>query len=156
MSITKQNGGTIIKFDSTGHEIDTASAGKTIRLKTNSIPRITISDDFIDAAANKIKTHNLLLGYNTTVSSATIATLTKDSPHLQYYTGTIAQVVRMPDVTTLVLGQQWRIVNITNKNTQVQSFNGTQIRTLVPADQGRTYTCISISDNSDNGWDING
>ena len=95
---------------------------------------------------------NSLMGYGTTVSSATALVLTKASGYLQYVTGSTAQVITLPDVTTLTLGWSYQITNNnTANNITINSSGANLVYTLIP---GITVmiTCILITGTTAASW----
>lgn len=79
-----------------------------------------------DASAN-ISVNNTLNGYTTTVTSSTPVVLTIGSTYYQWFTGSTAQTVTMPVVSTLPLGTSYYIVNISSAAVTVQSSGSNTI-----------------------------
>lgn len=95
--------------------------------------------------------NNFLSGYRTTATAAGTTALTVGDAYQQYFTGTTTQTVVAPDVTTLTLGQGYEIVNNSSGNVTLQSQDASTIQVMA-ANTALWLTCISISDNSDTGW----
>lgn len=102
--------------------------------------------------ANKnLSANSLIEGYTTTATAAATTTLTVSSTFQQFFTGTTTQTVKMPDTSTLVLGQTWYIVNNSTGNVTVQS-NGSNNIQVMTAGSNLTITCISTSVNTAAAW----
>ena len=71
---------------------------------------------------------NVIDGYTTTVTAAGTTTLTNASTQQQFFTGTSAQTVRLPQTSTLVLGQSYCVVNNSTALVTVQTFTSNAIR----------------------------
>ena len=98
-------------------------------------------------------TNNLVNSYATTLTAAGTTTLTVASAHHQYFTGTSTQTVVLPDVTTLVLGFEFNIVNNSTNSVTVQSSGGNVIGVLAP-DSYATLQCVLTSGNTAASWNI--
>lgn len=103
-----------------------------------------------DANVN-FSAHNLIDGYSTTVTAGGTTILTVGSNKQQYFTGSTTQEVTMPVTSTLVLGQLWRIVNLSSGIVTVKSSGGNTI-VAVPANSEATVTCILTSGTSAASW----
>ncbi|MEY2872952.1 MAG: hypothetical protein RLZZ373_323, partial [Pseudomonadota bacterium] len=90
-------------------------------------------------------------GYTTTATAGATTTLTATSTGVQYFTGTLAQTVVMPVVSTLTLGQFWLIVNLSTTSITIQSSGGNTILTLLPGLQA-TFTTISLVGTTAASW----
>lgn len=77
----------------------------------------------------------------TTVTAAGTTTLTVASEHVQEFTGTLDQIVVMPDVSTLRLGQEFVIINSSGGDITVRSSGGNQIHIAL---QGTSVILRSI------------
>lgn len=95
---------------------------------------------------------NPRLGYATTVTAAGTTTLTATSSQQQYLTGTTTQTIKLPDVTTLALGQYYEIHNNSTGAVTVQSSGSNTIYT-VPANTTVRFTCILITGTTAASWD---
>ncbi len=82
-----------------------------------------------DASSN-LSANNFLPGYTTTVTAAGTTTLTVASTHQQLFTGSTTQSVKMPDVSTLVLGTTYTIRNISSGTVSVLTSNSSSIRSM--------------------------
>ncbi len=103
-----------------------------------------------DANAN-ISANNALLGYTTTATAAGTTTLTVGSTYAQYFTGSTTQTVTLPVASTLVLGQQFVIVNNSTGIVTVQSSGGNTIQAMA-ASTNLTVTCILTSGTGTSSW----
>lgn len=82
-----------------------------------------------DASAN-IYANNWLGGYTTTATAAGTTTLTIASTFLQYFTGATTQTVTLPVVSTLPLGTQYTVVNLSTGAVTVQSSGSNTVITV--------------------------
>ena len=96
---------------------------------------------------------NLLEGYATTATASGTTTLTVSSKYQQYFTGSAAQTVQMPATSTLVLGQQYMIVNNSTGLVTVNASNTSTI-IILAAGASVSLTCISISVTTPSAWSI--
>lgn len=92
-------------------------------------------------------------GYTTTATAAGTTTLTATSNLQQYFTGTTTQIVVLPVTSTLVLGQQFRIVNNSTGNVTVQSSGANAIAIVGPG-TACVFTCILTSGTTAASWDF--
>jgi hypothetical protein len=103
--------------------------------------------------ANKnLSANSLIEGYTTTATAAAITTLLVGSTYLQYFTGSTTQTVQMPVTSTLVLGQQWRIVNLSTGVVTITSSGGNTIQAMA-AGSNAVVTCIATSGTTAASWD---
>lgn len=89
--------------------------------------------------------------YATTVTAAALTTLTVSSPQQQYFTGSTTQTVKMPVTSTLVLGQNWSIVNNSTGAVTIESSGANTILVL-PASSETVVTCILTSGTTAASW----
>jgi len=102
--------------------------------------------------ANKnLSANSFIPGYATTATAAGTTTLTVSSAQQQYFTGTTTQTVVMPVVSTLVLGQQFQIVNNSTGVVTVQSSGANTILAMA-ASSAATFTVISTSGTTAASW----
>lgn len=102
----------------------------------------TISKPIID---------NPLQGYTTTASSGTAIVLTTSSNYQQFITGSTAQTFTLPDVTTLTLGQAFKIVNNSTATATVNSSGGNLVIS-VPTGFNAEVVCILTSGTTAASW----
>lgn len=103
-----------------------------------------------DANTN-LSANNHIQGYATTATAAGTTVLTVGSPYLQYFTGSTTQTVTMPVTSTLVLGQQFRIVNSSSGAITLQS-SGANTIIIMGANSVATLTCILTSGTTAASW----
>lgn len=88
-----------------------------------------------------------LMGYTSTVTSATQVTLTNTSSYYQQFTGSTAQVVQLPATNTLQTGWTFHIVNNSTATTTVNASGGALNPVItVPAGTTAMVTCIATAD----------
>jgi hypothetical protein len=92
-------------------------------------------------------------GYTTTETDAGTTTLTVASTQLQYFTGTLAETVVLPVVSTLTLGQRFEIHNNSTGVITVNSSGGNLVQD-VPANGTMVFTCVLITGTSASSWDF--
>ncbi|MFM7856153.1 MAG: hypothetical protein ACKO96_30590, partial [Flammeovirgaceae bacterium] len=95
----------------------------------------------LDANGN-IKANNLIPSYAQTATAGTTITLNVESPYYQNFTGTLAQIVRLPVVTTLSNGHQFFIKNSSTQPITVQTSAGTALQVMA-ANATLALTCIN-------------
>jgi hypothetical protein len=103
-----------------------------------------------DANSN-LSANNFNQGYATTATAAGTTTLTVASAGQQYFTGATTQTVLLPVTSTLVLGQNYLIVNNSSGAVTVQSSGGNTISVIGAGTQGR-FTVILTSGTSASSW----
>lgn len=94
---------------------------------------------------------NLIEGYTATATAAGTTTLTVASTYLQFFTGSTTQTVTMPVVSTLVLGQQWLITNMSTGAVTINSSGGNAIVALA-GNTSVQLTCILITGTGTASW----
>jgi hypothetical protein len=92
-------------------------------------------------------------GYTTTATAAGTTTLTVSSTQQQFFTGVTTQTVVLPVTSTLVLGQSFRIVNMSSGVVTVNSSGGNAVVAMVALAEV-TVTCILTSGTTAASWDI--
>jgi len=120
----------------TGTGVATAATASTLTLR--------------DANGN-ITSNNLIESYTTTATAAGTTTLTVGSTFLQFFTGSTTQTVVMPVASTLVLGQQFLIVNNSSGLVTVNSSGGNAIKILAGS-TSMLITCILTSGTGTASW----
>lgn len=126
------------------HTAELAANAATSTVTASTIPKW-------DANSN-LSSNNSLVGYTTTATAATTTTLTVGSTQLQYFTGSTTQTVKLPVVSTLVLGQQFTIHNNSTGVVTVQSSGANSIQAMA-ANTQLTATVISTSGTGTASWD---
>jgi hypothetical protein len=111
-----------------------------------------------DANANT-NVNNLIDGYQTIATASGTTTLTVSSPMNTFFTGILPQTVTLPVVSTLVLGQQFVIVNGTSNTITVNSSGGNIVLSIAGRASGGSnigvFTCISTSGTTAASWTFN-
>ena len=127
----------VINGTPTGTGVATAATGSTLALR--------------DANGN-LTVNQLIDGYTTTATAGGTTTLTAASTQKQFFTGVTVQTVVLPDVTTLVLGQDFMIDNNSSGNVTVQSSGLNNVVILAPNTRA-VLTCILTSGTTAASWD---
>ena len=96
-------------------------------------------------------TDNFIQGYATTATAAGTTTLVVGSKNQQYFTGVTTQTVVLPVTSTLVLGQQYQIVNNSTGLVTVQSSGANNIQ-IMAANTTLLVTCILTSGTTAASW----
>ncbi len=135
-----------------------------IQSVTSAVPTGTFSPTASSLAgwdANQnMSAHNFIDGYTTTVMAAGVTTLTVSSSKYQYFTGaSTAQSVKLPVASTLVLGQQFVIINASSSGSgaylSVFTSSGSDyIQILQPNSGPLIVTCILTSGTTAASWSI--
>jgi hypothetical protein len=100
---------------------------------------------------NPNTTTQFIDGYATTATAAGTTTLTVASAGQQFFTGTTTQTVVLPVTSTLVLGQQYRVVNNSTGAVTVQS-SGTNTIQVLANNTELLLTCIAITGTDVASW----
>lgn len=94
-----------------------------------------------------------LYGFTKTVTSATPVALTNTSSQYQLFTGTTAQIVKLPLESGLTTGWTFHIVNNSSANLTIQTSDGlTTVATVNPNMTAMT-TCIDTVINTASSWE---
>ncbi len=102
--------------------------------------------------ANKnLSANNFLAAYATTATAAATTTLTVASAYQQYFTGSTTQTILLPVTSTLVLGQQFQIVNNSSGTVSVES-SGANLVLGMAANTVAYFTCVSTSGTTAASW----
>lgn len=106
-----------------------------------------------DANAN-LTANNHIESYTTTVTANQTTTLVVGSTYQQYFTGsTTNQIVQLPVASTLVLGQQFNIVNNSSVSITVNSSGGNLVQTIATVSSA-IVTCIKVSGTDQTSWSV--
>ena len=111
---------------------------------------ILISNGGTGATDGQLAIANLQ-GYTSTVTSASLVTLTAASTYMQAFTGTTAQTVQLPGFGTLQNGFCFLLVNLSTAVITVSSAGGNSI-TTVPVGACVWLMCVDYSLNTAAGW----
>lgn len=98
-------------------------------------------------------TYATIVGYTTTVTSASPVTLTSSSTFYQFFTGSTAQTVVLPVTSTLATGWTFNIVNNSTANITVNSSGSNLVATCIPGTTLR-LVCILTSGTTAASWDF--
>jgi len=83
-------------------------------------------------------------GYTSTATGGTTTTLTSSSSANQFFTGTTTQTVKLPDTSTLTLGQEFIITNNSTGALSIQTSAGGSINSI-PGGSQATFTVASTA-----------
>jgi len=94
-----------------------------------------------------------LESYTTTITATGTTTLLVSSNYMQYFTGTLGQIIVLPVVSTLVLGFQFKIVN---KSTTAITVNSSGSNLVISLLSGREVilTCVAITGTDAASWSV--
>lgn len=151
-----------ISYNDVGNAITIASTGVT---SLDGLSDVAVSS----AAAGHILRHNGTEfvnvlgtdhfappdGFLSITSSATPVVLTATSPSLIYVTGSVAQTIRLPDVTTLTLGRTFRIINVSTATVTVQSSGANNFALTQSNTQHAEYICVLLTGTGTASWSQN-
>lgn len=104
-----------------------------------------------DANAN-LSANSTIDGYTTTVTAAGTTTLTVGSTKIQKFTGSTTQTVTMPVTSTLVLGQEFEVINDSTGAVTINSSGSNAILILAASTRAR-FTVILTSGTTAASWD---
>ena len=90
--------------------------------------------------------------FTSIVTAAGTTTLTAASNRIQEFTGTTTQIVAMPDVTTLVLGRSFKLINNSTGVVTVNSSGGNLIASMA-ADSRLELECVAVTGTDETSWD---
>lgn len=91
-------------------------------------------------------------GYQSVTSAAGTTTLTAGSADLIVVTGTTTQTIQLPDVTTLLLGRTFTILNTSTGAVTAQSSGGNADTVTVIGGMIAQYTCVSLTGTTMASW----
>ena len=103
-----------------------------------------------DSSANLLA-NNMIDGYRTTATAAGTTTLAVTDAYQQYFTGASTQTVKLPDTSTLAVGYQYLIVNLSTGVVTTQTSTAAALNALA-ASTSAVYTCISTAGNTAAAW----
>lgn len=102
-------------------------------------------------AHNNLSANNHIEGYRTTATAAGTTALLVGDAFQQIFTGSTTQTVTMPVTSTLVLGQQFQIANLSTGAVTVQSSGANTIQAMA-TNTTLLLTCISITGAGTSSW----
>lgn len=126
----------VINGAPTGTGVATAATASTLALR--------------DANANLFASA-FTEGYTATATAAGTTTLTASSNFNQVFTGSTTQTLVMPVVSTLTLGQQWTVINLSSGAVTVQS-SGANAIVVMAANTTVVLTCIAVTGTTAASW----
>ena len=94
--------------------------------------------------------NNVVLGWTSTVSSAGTTTLTVASTYWQRLTGTTTQTFKLPDATTLTIGQSYIFDNDSSGNLYITDNGGNAVDTVAAG--GYTTVFLESTSTSNGEW----
>ncbi len=97
--------------------------------------------------------NNQILGYTSTVLPGIAFFLTAADTELQFFTGSADSTIRLPDNTTLILGQSYKLVNLSSASVTVWSFDDSIITVMAP-NTTLTATVNNIVAQDNTTWNI--
>jgi hypothetical protein len=92
------------------------------------------------------------ISFATTATAGATTTLTVASKLTQNFTGTLAQTVQLPVVSTLTAGFAFQVLNNSTQSLTINSSGGNLITTLQTGFSG-LFTCVSTSGTTAASWD---
>ena len=92
-------------------------------------------------------------GYTTTATAAGTTTLTVASNRQQFFTGSTTQTVTLPVASTLVLGQNFLVRNLSTGIVTVNS-SGANVVLAIPSVTTAVFTCILVSGTTAASWSV--
>lgn len=114
---------------------------------TTPVERMRISQNGLVRVVDNLQMRRFVWDFETAVAANTTTSLTSANAVVQYYTGTTAgQIVRLPDATTLVLGQKYEIRNANTANTLAVQNSAGGALDITPAVTG--VSVCHLIDNS--------
>lgn len=135
----------------TGLPVSTGIAGLGTGVATALATASGASSVVLRDANQNTAVNNLLEGYATTATAAGTTTLLVSSSYQQFFTGSSTQTVLLPVTSTLVLGQQFLIVNNSTGSVTVQSSGANNIQ-IMAAGTSLLVTCILTSGTTAASW----
>jgi hypothetical protein len=136
----------IPSFTVNGKGLITAASNNSV-ITTPTASTISAWDANLNLSSN-----NLMNGFATTITAAGTTTLSITSPQIQFFTGSTTQTVLMPAVSTLPLGTQYQIINLSTGTVTVETSSGTTIQGL-GQNSGLVITSILTSGTTTASWD---
>ena len=133
--------------------LTSSSTGSLLSLSGLAVLYLTaVAQDLVtkDISGNS-QANNARQGFTTTATAGGTTTLTAASTYLQFLTGTLAQTMVLPDVTTLVLGHQFYVRNNSTGLVTINSSGGNLLRIVGPGVRC-VVTCIAITGATAASW----
>jgi hypothetical protein len=143
-----------VRVVSVSAELASLLASTSLALQSN-INALSVFAHGITGGTGSVTSNELsfaVQGYSTFATSTVSVSLSVGTPPETFLTGTAAQPIAMPDVTTLVLGKQYLIKNNSSASATINSSGGNLI-VAVPAGNAVVLTCILITGTTAASWD---
>lgn len=149
----------IILTNGTGLPLTTGVLGILPNANTTATPNATASTIMSRDANINSRVNEMIENFSTTVTAAGTTTLTVASSPIQQFTGTTTQTAKLPDATTLVVGQYFTVLNRStgvvtvtdNSNATVQALNAGAQTTFVLTNNGSAAGVWDASTSSGSG-----
>lgn len=114
----------------------------------------TLANALVKRDANgNIFTDNTIHGYQSTATASGTTTITANSVRNQYFTGSLNQTLVLPVVTTLSLGFEYVVKNLSSGNITVQSSGLNTIKVIPPGGVAK-FICIATTGTGTSSWDM--
>lgn len=114
----------------------------------------TLANALVKRDANgNIFTDNTIHGYQSTATASGTTTITANSARNQYFTGSLNQTLVLPVVTTLSLGFEYVVKNLSSGNITVQSSGLNTIKVIPPGGVAK-FICITTTGTGTSSWDM--
>lgn len=105
--------------------------------------------------ANPYVCTNKVNSFSSTTTAAGTTTLTASSNYWQFFFGTNTQTLKLPLVTTLVLGQQYQVDNYSTGAITVQISSSASTVVSIASNQAYVLTCTNVSSDATSSWHAN-
>ena len=99
---------------------------------------------FVESVADADVVNAYAVYIVTTVTSATIVSLTSASAGIQEFIGTLDQIVVLPDTSTLTAGKSFKFINNSTGVVTLKDSDNVTL-TILQADTNATVTCLSVT-----------
>jgi hypothetical protein len=120
----------------------------------SSLPTVQGASAFAAWDANQnLSANNLVNNYTTTATAAGTTTLTVSSKYNQFFTGSTTQTVTLPVASTLTIGHQFMVTNLSTGIVTVQSSGANSVIAMQPQERA-LITCILASGTSAASWSV--
>jgi hypothetical protein len=121
--------------------IGNLTGSATVPAAVSAVSAATASTVAVRDANANTRVNNTIENFQTIPSAAGTTTLLVGSPRTTQITGATTQTVVLPDATTLVIGQQYVIINRSSGNVTVNANGGGLIQTMV----GGSFLTVTVT-----------
>ena len=104
-------------------------------------------------ANRNLSGNNIIPGFTSTATTGGTTTLLPASTYQQYFTGSAAQTVLLPDVTLLVAGESFYIVNKSAASITVSTSLSGLVQTM-DSNSAALFTCVATSGITPAVWNV--